>query len=118
MDKEYQDAKEFIESLNVQVGDKEPPFFDVVTATINEEWCQWYAINCKGDPSHVLGMALVKMLVLKTHLDKMIEIYWEEESDIALLIIEKNKQLWPLLYLLNPPKPKRFQWLRKLFRRT
>lgn len=115
---EEEDAKKFVQEILQRIPE-EPNFFDVKTNTVSPEWAIWYAANTKGDANHAFGMLTVKMLVLQAHLANMIQVYWDEENEVALKIIKNNPQLWGLLMTLQirAVKPKRFQWLRNLFKR-
>lgn len=117
-DEEEEEAKRFVKAILEQFSE-EPNFYNVKDNTVNTDWAIWYAANAKGDPDHTFGMLTVKMLVMQVHLTNMIQVYWEEESETALKIIKNNPQIWPLLMTLQirTVKPKRFQWLRNLFKR-
>lgn len=115
---EEEEAKKFVHDIMAKFKE-EPNFFDVKTGTVSEDWCIWYAATTKGNPNNTFGMVLVKMLVTQAQLAAMIEAYWETESEVALKILRNNPQIWPLLMTLEvvKKKPKRFQWLRNLFKR-
>lgn len=117
-EEEEEEARRFIKAILEQIPD-EPNFYNVKDNTVNSDWAIWYAANATGDPNHAFGMLIVKMLMMQVHLTNMIQVYWEEESETALKIIKNNPQIWPLLMTLQitTVKPKRFQWLRNLFKR-